>query len=99
MMRHVASRNKDNWRKEVGVRGLTGKRHRKRGTSRIGVLALGVVLALTVVACGDSQDGGGQSSPATQAASCANQTLASPTEATLILDFLPNPVHIAIYQA
>jgi putative hydroxymethylpyrimidine transport system substrate-binding protein len=32
------------------------------------------------------------------ATACTGQQLDEPTTATLILDFLPNPVHIAIYQ-
>jgi len=44
---------------------------------------LAAVLALAVAACG-RQEG---------------EEAAGPTKATLILDFLPNPVHIAIYDA
>ena len=58
-----------------------------------------LAIALGVAACGGGGSGGGQSSTATnQAAPCTGQKLAQTTKATLILDFLPNPVHIAIYQ-
>jgi putative hydroxymethylpyrimidine transport system substrate-binding protein len=76
-------------------------RWRRRGVRahRLRVAALAVALALVAVGCGDEGGGGGQSSSATnQASSCANQKLGDLTGATLILDFLPNPVHIAIYQ-
>ena len=60
------------------------------------------VLALGVAGCGgddDGDSGGATGTIQAQAASaCPGQQLASPTDVTLILDFLPNPVHIAIYQ-
>jgi putative hydroxymethylpyrimidine transport system substrate-binding protein len=66
---------------------------------RVAALLL-TVLALAVAGCGgDDEGGGGGATGTTQAASaCAGQQLASPEDVTLILDFLPNPVHIAIYQ-
>jgi ABC-type nitrate/sulfonate/bicarbonate transport system substrate-binding protein len=73
-------------------------RHRAGRADRR-IAALVIALALVVAGCGDDGGGGGQSSSATsQATSCANQKPGSLTEATVILDFLPNPVHIAIYQ-
>jgi NitT/TauT family transport system substrate-binding protein/putative hydroxymethylpyrimidine transport system substrate-binding protein len=59
-----------------------------------------LALTLAVAGCGgDDDDGSGGGQPGTPAAaSCTNQRLVSPTDVTLILDFLPNPVHIAIYQ-
>jgi putative hydroxymethylpyrimidine transport system substrate-binding protein len=73
---------------------------RRRGGNRLRTVALLAALALAVAGCGGDDDEGGQATGGTQPAqsSCANQTLASPTDATLILDFLPNPVHIGIYQ-
>jgi ABC-type nitrate/sulfonate/bicarbonate transport system substrate-binding protein len=70
------------------------------GTFRLRLTALLAILALATAGCGGDDDGGaGGSTGTTQAASaCADQKLASPTDVTLILDFLPNPVHIAIYQ-
>jgi NitT/TauT family transport system substrate-binding protein/putative hydroxymethylpyrimidine transport system substrate-binding protein len=64
------------------------------------MVALLAALALAAAGCGGDGDEGGQATGTTQAAqsTCANQTLASPTDVTLILDFLPNPVHVAIYQ-
>jgi putative hydroxymethylpyrimidine transport system substrate-binding protein len=60
------------------------------------------VLALAVAGCGgDDDEGGGGATGTTQAqaaSACQGQQLASPTDVTLILDFLPNPVHVAIYQ-
>ena len=65
---------------------------------RLAALLLAVTLGLA--GCGGGGEGdqaaSGQSSPT--ASNCADQELASPTDVTLILDFLPNPVHIAIYQ-
>jgi putative hydroxymethylpyrimidine transport system substrate-binding protein len=81
------------------VSGLIWGRRRESSAKRIRAACLCAVLTLVVAACGGDDGGGEQASPATQAASCSNQTLSSPTDATLILDFLPNPVHIAIYQA
>jgi putative hydroxymethylpyrimidine transport system substrate-binding protein len=78
------------------------RRHRARGGKlRLRVTALLAILALAVSGCGGDEDGGGAGghTATTQAAgACADQQLASPTDVTLILDFLPNPVHIAIYQ-
>jgi putative hydroxymethylpyrimidine transport system substrate-binding protein len=56
------------------------------------------VLALAVAGCGGDDDEGGGATGTTQAQACQGQQLASPEDVTLILDFLPNPVHIAIYQ-
>ena len=57
------------------------------------------VLALAVAGCGGDDEGGsGGATGTTQAQACQGQQLASPEDVTLILDFLPNPVHIAIYQ-
>ena len=76
-------------------------RHRARGTDRLRLVALLAILALAAAGCGGGDDdaSAGGSTGTTQAQSaCADQKLASPTDVTLILDFLPNPVHIAIYQ-
>ena len=66
---------------------------------RLAALLLAVTLGLA--GCGGGGEGdqaaSGQSSPT--ASNCADQELASPTDVTLILDFLPNPVHVAIYQS
>ena len=61
--------------------------------------ALLATLALGLVGCGDGDGGSGGQAATSQAAAstCAGQPLASPTDVTLILDFLPNPVHVAIY--
>jgi putative hydroxymethylpyrimidine transport system substrate-binding protein len=59
------------------------------------------VLALAIAGCGGDDDGGGGATGTTQAqaaSACQGQQLASPTDVTLILDFLPNPVYVAIYQ-
>jgi NitT/TauT family transport system substrate-binding protein/putative hydroxymethylpyrimidine transport system substrate-binding protein len=72
------------------------------GASRLRVRAAALLagLALAVAGCGGDDGGGagGQTGTTQAASSCAGQQLASPTEVTLILDFLPNPVHVAIYQ-
>jgi NitT/TauT family transport system substrate-binding protein/putative hydroxymethylpyrimidine transport system substrate-binding protein len=83
----------------VGGSRWAGRRG-ERGTFRLRLAALLAILSLAVVGCGGGDDdGGGGSTGTTQAASaCADQKLASPEDVTLILDFLPNPVHIAIYQ-
>jgi putative hydroxymethylpyrimidine transport system substrate-binding protein len=81
---------------------VRGSRWRcRRSTNRCCGLALLLVLVLLAAGCGggDDEGGGGTGQGAQPAAnSCDGQTLASPTKATLILDFLPNPVHLAIYQ-
>ncbi|HEV3012288.1 MAG TPA: ABC transporter substrate-binding protein, partial [Actinomycetota bacterium] len=86
----------------VSVGGSRWARHRGRGTYRLRLVALLAILALVVAGCGGGDDDGGGSggqTGTTQAAgACTDQKLASPTDVTLILDFLPNPVHIAIYQ-
>jgi putative hydroxymethylpyrimidine transport system substrate-binding protein len=78
------------------------RRGSERGTFRLRLAALLAILALAAAGCGGGDDGGGgagASTGTTQAQSaCAAQKLASPEDVTLILDFLPNPVHIAIYQ-
>jgi len=74
---------------------------RAHGSTRLRLVALLAALALAVAGCGggDDDEGSGAGTGTTQAAgACADQKLASPTDVTLILDFLPNPVHIAIYQ-
>ena len=65
------------------------------------VAALLTILALAITGCGGDDDGtssGGGAGTSQAASSCGDQKLTSPTDVTLILDFLPNPVHIAIYQ-
>ena len=75
------------------------RRRSERGTFRLRLAALLAILALAVAGCGGGDDDGGGSTGTTQAASaCADQKLASAEDVTLILDFLPNPVHVAIYQ-
>jgi NitT/TauT family transport system substrate-binding protein/putative hydroxymethylpyrimidine transport system substrate-binding protein len=74
---------------------------RAHGSTRLRLVALLAALALAVAGCGggDDDEGSGAGTGTTQAAgACTDQKLASPTDVTLILDFLPNPVHIAIYQ-
>jgi len=73
---------------------------RARGSSRLRTVALLAALALAVAGCGGDDEGGagGQTGTTQAAGACTDQKLASPTDVTLILDFLPNPVHIAIYQ-
>jgi putative hydroxymethylpyrimidine transport system substrate-binding protein len=83
------------------VAGSKWPRGRKRRTFRLRLAALLAILSLAVAGCGGDDDGGGaggQTGTTQAAGACADQKLASPTDATLILDFLPNPVHIAIYQ-
>jgi putative hydroxymethylpyrimidine transport system substrate-binding protein len=81
---------------------LSGSRWARRRRGRFGLRAgtLLAILALAAAGCGGDDDGGGggQTGTTQAAGSCTNQRLASSTEATLILDFLPNPVHVAIYQ-
>jgi len=85
---------------------VSGSRWARRRAPRTPWLRVGTllaVLALATAGCGGDGDdggaGGGQTATTAAAAStCAGQQLGSSTEATLILDFLPNPVHIAIYQ-
>ena len=85
---------------EDSVGGFRWVRGRARVTFRLQVAALLAVLAMAVAGCGgdNNSSAGGQTSGTQATSACANQKLASPTDATLILDFLPNPVHIAIYQ-
>ena len=73
---------------------------RARGSSRLRTVALLAALALAVAGCGGDDEGGagGQTGTTQAAGACTDQKLASPTDVTLILDFLPNPVHLAIYQ-
>jgi putative hydroxymethylpyrimidine transport system substrate-binding protein len=85
------------------VGGSRWARRRQRRVVRLRVVTLLAILALAVAGCGgnDEGSGGGGQTGTTRAAaagSCGGQKLDSPTKATLILDFLPNPVHIAIYQ-
>jgi putative hydroxymethylpyrimidine transport system substrate-binding protein len=61
-------------------------------------MVLLAVLVLVAAGCGGDDGGSAGGQSGSQGASCADQRLASPTDVTLILDFLPNPVHIAIYQ-
>jgi NitT/TauT family transport system substrate-binding protein/putative hydroxymethylpyrimidine transport system substrate-binding protein len=68
------------------------------GRRRAGV-GWALLLALGTLAAGCGGGGGGKAASPANQASCAGQRPASPTRATLILDFLPNPVHVAIYQA
>jgi NitT/TauT family transport system substrate-binding protein/putative hydroxymethylpyrimidine transport system substrate-binding protein len=62
---------------------------------------LALVLALVLAGCGGGGGSGGSAGAAAPSApaGCGNQKPDSMTKATLILDFLPNPVHVAIYQA
>ncbi len=54
-------------------------------------------MAIGLVACGDAGESSGAS--ATEAASGGPTVLAEPTDATLVLDFVPNAVHAGIYTA
>jgi putative hydroxymethylpyrimidine transport system substrate-binding protein len=83
------------------VRAPTRRRRRHGGTVQLRIVVLLAALAMVVVGCGGDGDGGGQAATGTTApaGTCDGQKLASMTSATLILDFLPNPVHVAIYQA
>ena len=74
-------------------------RHRVRFRLRVAMLLAAVARAVGGCGGDDDGDGAGRAAGTTQAAaSCAGQQLASPTDVTLILDFLPNPAHIAVYQ-
>jgi putative hydroxymethylpyrimidine transport system substrate-binding protein len=89
--------------KEDLVGGSRCARRRQQRAVRLRVVTLLAILALAVAGCGgnDGGSGGGGQTGTTQAAaagSCSGQKLDGSTKATLILDFLPNPVHIAIYQ-
>ena len=77
------------------------RRRREVTSARFRAAALLAALALVLAACGGDDGGGGnQAAVGTTApeGACDGQKLTSMTPATLILDFLPNPVHIAIYQ-
>ena len=78
------------------------RRRRLGGIGNTHLMALLAVLMLAVAGCGggddDGSSAGGQTGTTQAAGACTDQKLASPTDVTLILDFLPNPVHIAIYQ-
>jgi putative hydroxymethylpyrimidine transport system substrate-binding protein len=82
------------------VRAPTRRRRRHGETVQLRIVVLLAALAMVVVGCGGDGDGGGQAATGTTApaGTCDGQKLASMTSATLILDFLPNPVHVAIYQ-
>jgi putative hydroxymethylpyrimidine transport system substrate-binding protein len=79
-----------------------GPRWRRNGRGAGGrrAVVLLAALAFALAACGGNSGGGGGGGQAsgTTVGSCANQKPTSPTKATLILDFLPNPVHVGIYQ-
>jgi ABC-type nitrate/sulfonate/bicarbonate transport system substrate-binding protein len=70
--------------------------HLRPGTAAI---AAALMLAVAVTGCGGSGDDA--SSAAKTAASPSSNTarLPEPTDATLILDFVPNAVHAGIYRA
>jgi len=93
----------DSPEKESPVGGSRWARRRGRKGFLLRTALLLAVLALTVAGCGGDDEGGsGGQTGATQAqaaSACARPQLASPTDVTLILDFLPNPVHVAIYQS
>jgi ABC-type nitrate/sulfonate/bicarbonate transport system substrate-binding protein len=55
-----------------------------------------VVVAIGIAACGDGE---GELGASPDAAPGARTVLAEPTDATLVLDFIPNAVHAGIYTA
>lgn len=69
--------------------------HARRAHAPFGLAALAVGLGLA--ACGG--DGGDDSGASSAAAPGGRTALAEPTDATLVLDFVPNAVHIGIYAA
>lgn len=74
---------------------MTRSTLRRAATAALAALAA-AMLALGLAACGDDDDSGADTAGTTAASGAA---LASPTDATLILDFLPNGVHAGIYRA
>ncbi len=89
--------------------GLTALRRLGRaGAPALGVrvlLGLGAVVAVGLAAGGDGGDGSGGSGgapgggTALAAPAGGGTPLAAPTDATLVLDFIPNAVHTGIYTA
>jgi putative hydroxymethylpyrimidine transport system substrate-binding protein len=86
--------------KEVSVSAPTPRMRHQGGTIRLRIVVVLATLAMLAAGCGDDGGSGNQAAVGTTApaGTCEGQQLASMTPATLILDFLPNPVHIAIYQ-
>lgn len=71
------------------------------GTIRLRIVVLLATLAMVAAGCGGDDSGSGNQAAVgttAPAGTCDGQKLANLTPATLILDFLPNPVHVAIYQ-
>jgi putative hydroxymethylpyrimidine transport system substrate-binding protein len=72
--------------------------NRRRAVSSIAAIAL--LSALAVAACGGgSSDEKSSAATGSTPAPGTGAKLASPTKATLILDFVPNAVHAGIYRA
>lgn len=76
------------------------RRRRLRINSALALLVL-VIGAFALAACGDDgDDGGGDGAAATEEnGSGSGAALAESTDATLVLDFVPNAVHTGIYCA
>lgn len=68
-------------------------------TSRAIALVLVLLSSALLAACGGEEGAGTTSEPAQAASSPRDAALARPTNATLVLDFVPNAVHAGIYRA
>jgi putative hydroxymethylpyrimidine transport system substrate-binding protein len=65
-------------------------------TSRLGAILCAIVAGTLPAACGSSPS---SPSPAQPAKVAIGTGLAKPTNVTLVLDFIPNAVHVGIYRA